>query len=181
MNQLFIDKLHEAKTEKNAKLLEAVEQMYIVCEQKAELEGIGDTAKKFGKAALLTGALLGGSNMVDQTLKAGMEKRAEAFKNHELACGGMFDEKELDRPLSYDINDPAPYGVFDAIQNLVVSLRKTNTDGGDRLAEEIYDLYKQVSDGAPESVHHQLQAKMIQGNDFVTAVNTGRCKDGLPS
>ena len=181
MNQLFIDKLHEAKTDKNAKLLEAVEQMYIVCEQKAELEGVMDSAKKFGKAALVAGAVLGGSHLADQALKAGMEKKAEDFKKHELSCGGMFDEKELDRPLNYDINDPAAYGVFDAVQNMVVSLNKTNTDGGYKLADEIYQLYKEVEEGAPESVHHELMAKMMQGKKFMAAVNTGRCEDGLPS
>lgn len=182
MNQLFIDKLHEAKTEKNAKLLEAVEQMYIVCEQKAQLESkFGDAAKKFGKAALLTGAVLGGSQMVDKALSKGMQARGEAYKNHAIACGDMMAPGAADKQvLNYDINDPAPYGVFDAIQNTIVNLQKTGKVGGYELAEDIYQLYKEVADGAPESVHKELLAKLAQGNDFVKSETTGVCNDGLP-
>jgi hypothetical protein len=38
MNQLFLDTLHRSMTEKNRKLLESVERLYMVCEQKAQLE-----------------------------------------------------------------------------------------------------------------------------------------------
>lgn len=38
MNQLFLDTLHRSMTEKNRKLLESVERLYVVCEQKAQLE-----------------------------------------------------------------------------------------------------------------------------------------------
>ena len=75
MNQLFIDKLHEAKTDQNAKLLESVEQMYRVCEQKAQLEALGP------KELLLAGALgagIGGvaTNMDDISSYAN-EKKTE--------------------------------------------------------------------------------------------------------
>lgn len=38
MNQLFLDKLHLSMTDKNRKLLESVERLYMVCEQKAQVE-----------------------------------------------------------------------------------------------------------------------------------------------
>jgi len=181
MNQLFIDKLHEAKTSKNARLLEAVEQMYIVCEQKAQLEGWGDTAKKFGKTALAAGAIAAGSQVADQALKAGMEKRAENLKQHEISCGGMTDEADFTKPLNYDLAEPDAYGVIDAAKNMVVALHKTKTEGGDKLAQEIYELSNEVADGANADIHHELMAKMIQGKKFVSAVNTGKCEDGKPS
>ena len=74
----------------------------------------------------------------------------------------------------------AAYGVFDAIQNTIVNLQKTGKVGGYELAEDIYQLYKEVADGAPESVHKELLAKVAQGNDFVKSETTGVCNDGLP-
>lgn len=40
MNQLFLDKLHLSMNDKNRKLLESVERLYMVCEQKAQLESV---------------------------------------------------------------------------------------------------------------------------------------------
>ena len=41
MNELFLKKLHESITPSNKALIESVEQMYLVCEKKAQLEAGG--------------------------------------------------------------------------------------------------------------------------------------------
>ena len=41
MNELFLKKLHESITPSNKALIESVEQMYRVCEKKAQLEAGG--------------------------------------------------------------------------------------------------------------------------------------------
>lgn len=67
MNEIFLQKLRESKTPKNEKLLESVERLYIVCEQKAQCEA---SLGKYAAVAGIAGAAgLGGGLAAHDAVK----------------------------------------------------------------------------------------------------------------
>lgn len=174
MNQLFLDKLHEARTAKNEKLLEAVEQMYIICEQKAQVEGVKDIAKKYGSTALATAGILGGLYTAGNLAKQDIDNRSKNIVAHETSCGTIADDADLNTPFNFDMSS-----VVEQAKTLEVNLRKTGTIGGTRLANELYQLTRDIEDGqVDENTSSVLNAKVEQSKRFIDAVKTGVCKDG---